>query len=125
MHPFFPKSEKSPNARCDVGLAADAAKESSPVLACSEEKVLCIGGTGIMLKPTLVKAVVCSDNEQGLTLYGLGPEFLEKPAEFLIVNHQALGILSAVLTRSVAQRVRFLVVDPEEEMRPCVRSDEL
>lgn len=68
-----------------------------------------------MLKPTLIEAVVCGENQQGVTLYGLVPEFLEKPAELLIVNHQALGILSAVFTLLMAQRVRLLVVNPEEE----------
>ena len=106
--------EKSPNAWCDVRLVADAVKDPGPILAGSEPEVLRIRCARIVLRSTPVEAVVRGENDQGLTLYAPGSQIAGKPPELLIVGHKGLGIVCAVLTRFVTQRVRFLVVNPRE-----------
>jgi hypothetical protein len=65
--------EEPPNARCDVGLVANAAEKPATIPAGSEEEILRIRGAGIVLGPALVEAVVRRENDQGLTLYAPGP----------------------------------------------------
>jgi hypothetical protein len=102
-------------ARCYVGLRTHTAKECRPILARGEEEVFCIRPTAIMLETSLVEAVVRRDNQHGLICYAEPAECRYESAQFLIVDHQALGVGLTILSYSVPLSVRLLVVNPQEE----------
>jgi hypothetical protein len=80
--------------------------------------VLRIRGAGVVLEAAFNEAVIGGHDHQGTPCDAVGAQSVKERGQFLVVDLQAGGLLSVVLSELVAHLVRLPVVHPQQEPAP-------